>query len=222
VTDGTVTWTNVGQPTTNKPSTAIFDPGVYYLDSNGLQLNSNSTVRPSTATGDGSYGTTFYFSAGGSNEVSVAANSGSQTGLAPYTIAGDAFSQQLQCPTGPPNPTQLPSTVSGNILLGPCTGTYASASTDGKEYRGFLFFQNRADSGAASWGGGGQFLLAGFMYFHDPSYSSTLSLSGNSGAGAYTLGNIVADQLTLGGTSGIDMILNPASAYQILRPTLLQ
>lgn len=246
VTDGAVTWKNVGNPT-SKPSTAIFDPGVYYLDGQGIQLNSNSTVRPSTATGDGSWGTTFYFSLGGT-DISVASNSGSSSNctavanptssnplgspsncIMAYTVdgtgnptTGNVLSQVLRCPSGATNPSAVPATVSGNILLGPCTGTYAAVSTDGYQYRGFLFFQNRAHSGTPSWGGGGQFLLAGFMYFHDTSYASTLSLSGNSASGAYTLGNIVADELSLGGTSGINMILNPASSYQILRPTLLQ
>jgi len=246
VTDGAVIWKNVGNPT-SKPNTAIFDPGVYYLDGNGIQLDSNSTVRPSTATGDGSLGTTFYFSLGGT-DVAVTSNSGkysnctsvtNPTSSSPsgspsncimaYTIdgtgnsaTGNVLSQTLRCPSGPVNPSEVPATVSGNILLGPCTGTYAAASSNGYQYRGFLFFQNRSYSGTANWGGGGQFLLAGFMYFHDPSYLSTLNLSGNSASGAYTLGNIVADEVSLGGTSGINMILNPASSYQILRPTLLQ
>ena len=250
VTDGSVVWKNVGNPTT-KPNTAIFDPGLYYLGSGGLQLGAGSTVRPSTATGDGSNGTTFYFTSGGSN-ISVGSNSGKSSdcssvtnptssapvgspsncvttykvsGTASGAATGNVLSQALQCPTGgASNPSQVPATVQGNILLGPCSGTYAAASTDGHQYRGFLFFQNRAASspGTPNWGGGGQFLLAGFMYFHDPSYGSTLNLSGNSGAGAYTLGNIIADQVTLGGTSGLKMILNPASSYQIIRPSLLK
>src|SRR5205814_610371 len=132
------------------------------------------------------------------------------------------LSRPVQCPSGASNPSQVPVTVSGNILLGPCTGSFAAASTNGFQYRGFLFFGTHAAAGTPGWGGGGQFLLAGFMYFHDTTYSSTLSLSGNSGSGAYALGNIIADKITLGGTSGVTMILNPASNYQILRPTLLQ
>src|SRR5579859_4137238 len=248
VTDGSVVRKNIGVAAA-KPNTAIFDPGLYYLDSQGMQLNSNSNVRPSTAAGDGTYGTTFYFSAGGSSEISVDSNSGkanncttitNPTSSSPsgspsgcimaYTVAGtgntatgNVLSQPLQCPSGGAAiPAQLPATVSGNILLGPCTGSLSAASTNGFKYRGFLFFQNRSASGSGSWGGGGQFLLAGFMYFHDSTYASTLSLSGNSSSGAYTLGNIVTDNLTLGGSSGIKMILNPASSYQILRPTLLQ
>lgn len=246
VTDGSVIWKNIGNPTI-KPNTAIFDPGVYYLDGNGLQLNSNSTVRPSTAAGDGSAGTTFYFSVGGS-EISVASNSGSASSCTSVTsptssspsgspsncitgykidgtgdaATGNVLSLPLRCTAGEPTSTYIPPKINGNILVGPCSGAFAGVVVDGHPYRGFLFFGNRNYPGTPSWGGGGQFLLAGFMYFHDSTYSSTLSLSGNSSSGAYTLGNIVTDKLTLGGTSGINMILNPASSYQILRPTLLQ
>jgi hypothetical protein len=246
LTDGTVIWKNVGNPTST--NTAIFDPGLYYVGSEGLQLNSNSTVRPSTATGDGSYGTTFYFSTGGSTELSVASNSGSSSNCAsvtnstglnptgspsncviPYILdgtgnaaTGSVLSQPLRCPKGAANPAQLTSSVSGNILMGPCTGTLAGVSTDGLQYRGFLFFQNRSSVGTANWGGGGQFLLSGFLYFHDSTYSSVMTLSGNSGSGAYALGSFVADKVALGGASGMTMILNPSTNYQILRPTLLE
>ncbi|MGH9436673.1 MAG: pilus assembly protein TadG-related protein, partial [Terriglobia bacterium] len=56
--------------------TAIFDPGLYYLNG-GLDLQANSTVRPSTAAGDGSGGTIFYFKGAGS--ISVASSSGGST-----------------------------------------------------------------------------------------------------------------------------------------------
>ena len=112
-----------------------------------------------------------------------------------------------------------------NILLGPCSGSYGSS--DGKN-RGFLFFQNRSASATPGWGGGGQFLLAGFMYFHSGNgatcgtNTTCLTMNGGSGAGAYTLGNIVVDELTMTGNSGINMILNPAVTFQILKPQLLK
>jgi hypothetical protein len=103
-------------------------------------------------------------------------------------------------------------------------GTYASF--DGN--RGFLFFQNRATAAAPSWGGGGQFLSSGFLYFHSGSgatcgtNTSCLTLQGGSGSQSYTLGNIVVDELALGGNPEINMILNPASTFAVLRPTLLE
>jgi hypothetical protein len=138
--------------------------------------------------------------------------------------------------------------INGNILLGPCSGYYGDPQGTGAapaigEQRWFLFFQDRSAKGVLpDWGGGGQFLLAGTMYFHScnssgsgvsctpPSvpagasdyYQDIFSLSGNSGAGTYVLGEIVADNLTLGGTSGINMDLNPTSAFNILKASLYQ
>jgi len=137
---------------------------------------------------------------------------------------GAVASRALRCPSGSANPPQVPATLDGNILLGPCSGTYASP--DGN--RGFLFFQNRATSAAPSWGGGGQFLSSGFLYFHSGSggtcgtNTSCLTLQGGSGAHSYALGNIVVDELSLGGNPEINMILNPVATFQVLRATLLE
>lgn len=247
-TDNGVTWQNVGLVTLNKLSVGIFDPGLYYVAANGLSLGSGSTARVSTAAGDGSSGATFYFSTSAS--VSVTSNSGNSTACATvtqgpspaagspngcvvsYKINGTVSSaatqyvpsRTLQCPGGPANAPQVPSTLNGNILLGPCSGSYASP--DGN--RGFLFFQNRATSAVPSWGGGGQFLSSGFMYFHSGAgttcgtNTTCLTLQGGSGAQAYTLGNIVVDKLALGGTPEINMILNPAATFQVLKPSLLE
>jgi hypothetical protein len=247
--------------------TAIFDPGLYYV-TGGLDLNSGSEVRTGTGAGDGSGGVTFYFS--GSSTVSVAANSGSRT-LDPFnTLSGpvDGSGNPYPAPT-PPGTSSLalgvkcasgsavPSNLSGggagvnlngNILLGPCTGYYGDPLGTNEpaaigEQRWFLFFQDRSAKGVQpSWGGGGQFLLAGTMYFHSCNstgsgvsctpppvpatnssyYQDIFSLSGNSGAGTFVLGEIVADNLTLGGTSGINMDLNPTSAFNILKASLYQ
>jgi len=138
--------------------------------------------------------------------------------------------------------------LNGNVLLGPCSGYYgdplgASEPASIGEQRWFLFFQDRSALGVQpSWGGGGQFLLAGTMYFHSCNssgsgvsctpppvpatnssyYQDIFSLLGNSGAGTYVLGEIVADNLTLGGTSGINMDLNPTTAFNILKASLYQ
>jgi hypothetical protein len=242
--DGGVTWRNIGTVALNKLNTGIFDPGLYYVAANGLNLGNNSTVRMSTATGDGSNGVMFYFNTSASVGVtsnsgkapactSASSGSGSPNGcvvtfkidgtLSP-AATGAVASRSLQCPGGSANPPQVPSTVDGNILLGPCSGAYRSP--DGN--RGFLFFQNRATSAVPSWGGGGQFLSSGFLYFHSGSgatcgtNTTCLTLQGGSGAQSFTLGNIVVDELALGGNPQINMILNPAALFQVLKPTLLQ
>jgi hypothetical protein len=242
--DGGITWQNIGVVTLNKLTTAIFDPGLYYVAANGFNLGDNSTVRLSTATGDGSNGVMFYFNT--SATVGVTSNSGKSTActsassgngtpngcVVSYRIdgtrssldTGAVASRALQCPSGSPNPPQVPAALDGNILLGPCSGTYASP--DGN--RGFLFFQNRTTSASPSWGGGGQFLSSGFLYFHSGNggtcgtNTSCLSLQGGSGAHSYALGNIVVDELSLGGNPEINMILNPAATFAVLRATLLE
>jgi len=242
--DGGVTWQNIGVVIFNKLTTGIFDPGLYYVAANGFNLGSNSTVRVSTAAGDGTNGVMFYFST--SDTVGVTSNSGKSAactsassgngtpngcvvsfkidGTRSPVATGAIASRALQCPAGSANPPQVPATLDGNILLGPCSGTYASP--DGN--RGFLFFQNRATSASPSWGGGGQFLSSGFLYFHSGNggtcgtNTSCLSLQGGSGAHSYALGNIVVDKLSLGGNPEINMILNPAATFAVLRATLLE
>ena len=222
-------------------ATAVFDPGLYYV-TGGLALKSGSTVRPGTGAGDGSQGVTFYFV--GSGTVTVNSNSGKNATLDPFQITTGTGSlpNGVKCTATSSIPANLVSagSLQGNILLGPCTGYYGdplgAADTLGIQ-RGFVFFQDRsAQSVDPSWGGGGQFLLAGTMYFHSCNSSGTgvgcgtaptyyndiFSMSGNSGSGTYVLGDIVADNLTLGGTSGITMDLNPTPAYNILKASLLQ
>ncbi len=184
-TDVGVIWQNVGVDSTG-PSTAIFDPGLYYLDANGLSLGTgSSTARVSTATGDGSGGVMFYFSASGSLKIGSTSggatactsgpypyNSGSPSGcLVAYQIDGTLSpaatgyvgSTPLKCPSGSANPPQVVAAPPppGSILLGPCGGTSGIGATgkwgspDGN--RGFLFFQNRsiASDGGACTGGFG-------------------------------------------------------------------
>jgi hypothetical protein len=135
-----------------------------------------------------------------------------------------------------------------NLLMGPCTGYYGDPLGTLEpaaigEQRWFLFFQDRsAIAVQPQWGGSGQFLLAGTMYFHscksngegvsctpppNPAtassyYQDIFSMQGSAGSGTYVLGEIVTDNLTLGGTSGIVMDLNPTTAFNILKASLYQ
>jgi hypothetical protein len=236
--------------------TAIFDPGIYYTRG-GLHLNSGSLVRPGTgpsyagAPGGTTGGTFFYFDNPGTttSTVDVVSNSGSRTSgidtfntlTGPVTSAGtSAYQYGVRCTSGSTIPSNLPATLSGNILLGACTGYYGDplgASDPLGIQRGFLFFQDRKGrSIQPSWQGGGMFLLAGTMYFHSCNaagtgvgcgapgtyYNDVFTLQGNSGSNTYVLGSIVTDNLTLGGNSTIVMDLNPNVTYNILKASLLQ
>ncbi len=237
--------------------TAIFDPGIYYLKA-GLSLDSGSLARPGTgpsylgAPGGTDGGVFFYFdnTTSATATVTVNNNSGNRTAsIDPFnTATGPVTSgstSAYQYGVGCTSTSSIPSNVTninlqGNILLGMCTGYYGDplgASDPLGVQRGFLFFQDRKGlSIQPNWGGGGQFLLAGTMYFHscNPSgtgvschaagtyYNDVFKLQGNSGSGTYVLGSIVTDNLTLGGTSGITMDLNPNVTYNILKASLLQ
>jgi len=256
-----------------KNATAIFDPGIYYMAGNAcggstnssLCAQANSCIRPSTNTGDGSGGTIFYFSDTNGYSVQVGANAGcSGTNAFSTTTGTGSLANGIKC-IGPGNPgatqipSNLPATLSGSVLLGPCrvptvTSLCASANSNANcnlnfgdplgtadpngEQRGILFFQDRAvnASNNASWGGGGSTLLAGTMYFHQcvtsgsdtgqgcvsGAFNDQLQLQGGSGSNTYVLGDIIVDQLQLGGNSSIVMDLNPTAAYTTLKAALVQ
>jgi hypothetical protein len=113
------------------------------------------------------------------------------------------------------------------------------------EQRGIVFFQDRsADLATAknqpNFGGGGAFGLDGTLYFHycssssgdgttaPPSscstsdYTDQLTMNGNSASNSFVIGDIVVDELNFSGTSGIEMDLNPAALYYVLKASLLQ
>jgi hypothetical protein len=112
------------------------------------------------------------------------------------------------------------------------------------EQRGMLFFQDRSSNLAAetpknqpSWGGGGAFGLTGIMYFHycnsadgagkgtncnSGAYTDQLSLQGVAASNTFVIGDIITDQLSLGGNPTIEMDLNPTALYYVLKASLLQ
>jgi hypothetical protein len=234
----------VGKPCTYKIYTsAIFQGGVYLV--NGFVADANSCLRMSTVDTPGIGGAMFYFTGGGS--VSVNSNSGSKcpvafdtlntlgvyNGMLTYGVKCTATSQIIP-------PGLIPASLTGNVMLGPCSGTYGDplgAADPLGVQRGILFFQDRSVLSAnQSWGGGGSFLLAGTMYFHSCNAAGTgtgcgaagtylndsFTLSGGSGSSTYVLGDIIADNIALGGNSAITMDLNSTKAFTILKASLLQ
>jgi len=213
-------------------------------------VGTNGVVRPSTLAGDGSKGVTFYLTGtGAGNHASVYFGSNSGHAQGGHTIASFSTSNAI-CPggTAPPADLALPTAVDGNVLLGPCTGkgTYIGATLNTQaetsgSVRGMLFYQDRANADAdnqaqPNMNGGGGLVLSGNMYFHNCNSSGTgtgcsdppagfrafLQLQGNSGGNAYVLGNITADELVLGGTGSIKMLLNPNSVINVLKVTMLE
>lgn len=235
-----------------KNQIAIFDPGLYEMEGSGLVEGPGSCMLPSTndSAGTGWGGTTFYFV--GSATLNITSNGGtacppnafnttnvkcSGSSYVPSNLPGTINGSVLLAPcTGPyGDPFQA---------LGesdPCTGSTASLTCQG-EQRGILFFQDRSattintQTTGPSYGGAGSILLAGAMYFHscnssgtgqtcgDPPtyYSDYFSLQGAAGSTTYVLGDIVTDNLVMGGGGTIVMDLNPAATAVVLKASLLQ
>jgi len=192
------------------------------------------------------------------NSINVTSNSGKKCfsfNTSTGVVGTSSLQYGVKCTSASQIPSNLPSTLTGNVLLAPCQAATVTTlcapncainygDPDGTsdplgEQRGFLFFQDRAKNASTnpSWQGGGQTLLSGTMYFHEcvtsgsdtgtgcsaaSAYNDNLTLGGNSGSGTYVLGQIVADQISLGGTSGITMDLNPTAVYSTLKASLLQ
>jgi len=154
----------------------------------------------------------------------------------PDNLTGGAGSPGVEIGIDPSTGAQ----TGANLLLGACSGYYGDplgGTEAGGAQRSFLFFQDRSATGVnPNWGGNGQFLLAGTMYFHScnssatgvdcktttPYYTDFLTLGGTSGSGTYVLGDVVTDKLELGGTSALTMDLNSNVAFSILKATLLR
>jgi putative Flp pilus-assembly TadE/G-like protein len=132
----------------------------------------------------------------------------------------------------------IPSSFSSHAVLGPCgtvnkpSNPPSSTWVDGKSSfqvesqsigRGIEFFDAHDNpSPSPQWKGGGQMLAVGAMYFHQctganapqqcsgvpKDFNDTLQLSGNAGDTTYVFGNIVTDQLGMGGSPTISLYLD--------------
>ncbi|HYY70672.1 MAG TPA: hypothetical protein VE734_13165, partial [Terriglobales bacterium] len=188
-------------------STAIFDPGLYYLDGD-LKVGAGGTVRPSTA-GDGTGGAMFFFH--GNNTISIAGNAGNApacTGVTPpspsgcvvsYSTSGATLfgvpSTPITCPGGATAPPNTPAISDGLVLLGTCGGTDANGidltnyrdqnSDPARRFRGFLFFQDRSVSASPKLTGGGAMVTAGYLYFHQCNSAGTGTNCSAPGSGGY-------------------------------------
>lgn len=220
---------------------ATFEPGIYYLDGDFVTVGAthDTCLRPGTGIGDGSGGTMFYLH--GSSTLNISSNSGRMIVKHPgnnvvFACADPTYGVQLSSLTCISNVPTGVTTLTGNVLLGPCTGLYGDPLGAGIE-RGLLFFHDRdvQPTIPPSWSSAVSFGLVGSLYFHncssttangsgvncDPTaFTETLTLS--SGANAYIIGNIVADQLHLAGNSAITVSLSPKAEYYTLKASLLQ
>jgi hypothetical protein len=181
-----------------KNTTALMQPGIYYIQNGGFSCTAgcNLSMAPSPVaditTGTGWDGTP----AGGGVMIY---NSG----------------------TGPIN---IGSNGSVNLIGSPASSIY----------KNILFFEDRsspANTGSKSHsiGGGGALSLQGTIYLTnllsimngDATHYQELDLQGNPASGTLIQGEIIVGALSLGGTGGITMNLNPAAVLKVSEVALV-
>ncbi len=133
-----------------KGETAIFDPGIYYIQPGqndfdagncgepgngcgakptgqcryGFSVDSNGVVRPSNVTGSGGEGTMFFLSGSGVGARPYgSAFFGANAGNPGARVIDNFDTSLASCDGTLPDPRiNMPATVPGNVLLGQCTG----------------------------------------------------------------------------------------------------
>jgi len=194
----------------------IMRPGIYWINHKGFQLGSGTIIRMASAAVDMSdprTGTSWtnqvliynnpQVPVSSTNDMlSISANSGKLPGNNTYPSA--------DCPSG------------GNCFNGSPTTS---------AYKGILFFQNRATATTINHslqGGGGLTILGTIYLTHtkariavDGKYQF-LSLQGNAGGTTKVAGEIIVDELSLGGSSGITMNLSSAATFLVRQVALVQ
>ncbi len=200
----------------NNYLTAIFRPGVYYL--NGpLTASGTNTLRMAKPSGyQQTDGVMFYFLNGSLN---VSGCSGCTVGG--INTIDNVAATDLTCDgSSPPAALGVPASISGNVLYSMCAagGTYfetnGNDSADVRGHpgsRGLLFFQDHGNLAQPIFAGSGSLTFSGALYFHSNLYTDTLALTGGASSGTYVLGEIVTDRVSLTGSGVIKLALSSSA-----------
>lgn len=205
-------------------TTAIFDPGLYYMNGS-LSSTATGTLRNAKPAGvKATDGVLFYFAAGSLNLAG-------STGVADTVDIDNVKATDLTCDGNLPlSALNMPSSLAGNVLIGPCTrdGTYWDSAGDTIDtagtpgVRGLLMFQATSNTAQAVMTGSGSLAFAGALYFHSSGYADVLKFSGNGSSTTFVIGEIVADQIVFSGNGAVALALNPASTINTLKAALLE
>lgn len=214
-------------------STAIFLPGVYYLNGNlssgGSEYLRNATpCTPSCGsvtsgmTWHQTDGVMFYFLSG-SLQLSGCTGCGSSI--------DNVSSSMLTCNGGaPPSSLGMATSLSGNVLWSQCTalGTYWDSASDTSDTasssgsRGLLVFMGHSNSAGLSYSGSGSLAFSGSLYLHSTTYGNQVNISGGASSGTYILGNVISDQVNLSGSGVLKMALNPTASTDLLKVSIFR
>jgi hypothetical protein len=196
-----------------KNEMALFAPGLYYITDNGFSIEANGIAHMAPCASD--CGVIIYNKPNDASDViNFSANSGQLQGVAysqTLIIDGESF----EC--------------TGNCFQGPdVNGPYKNVVF--MSARTTTFYQEH------TFQGGGGLTLAGSLYFTNSTQPhkaelafangrtdyQLVHLNGNSGNTTQVVGQILVDSLDLGGTSGIQMTLNPNNVQPIRKLALVR
>jgi hypothetical protein len=174
-----------------KNTTPIMSPGIYYIQSGGVDCTAGCNMYMATGLTDtGTSSATVTYTNTGWNGTALGG------GLMFYNTGGGVFN--------------LGASGSVSLIGAPAAGAY----------KGILFFQDRTAAAAThSLGGGGAMTLIGTIYMTNTkatmlgtaSHYQELDLQGGPGSSTYVNGEIIVDSLQLGGNASITMNLNNPS-----------
>jgi hypothetical protein len=193
----------------------FFDPGLYYITGGGFNMNSNSAAAmvPSSCPSPTCTAPTADFT---TRRGMLVFNSGeSKDDIINFTANAGTY--------GPPG--------------SPYGITLVGADDDGT-YKGILFFQDRTshahnDVGAFkghSIQGGAALSLTGTIYLTntlatmkgDATHFQALTVQGNGSSATTIIGEIIADNLKVGGTAGVAMTLDAGLTLNVRQVALVK
>jgi Flp pilus assembly protein TadG len=185
-------WTGGITATGSNNYTAYFFPGIYYTDSVGFQGGSNGNMQ---------------MLPGANNDTSA---HGTGSGMLVYN------------------------TGTGVFKVGSNAGATLVGSDATSDYKGILLFQDRSAPAHITKntddhiiGGGGALALTGTIYINNSSSVVTgshyqlVQLQGGGGSGTQIFGEIITNELVLGGSGTINMNLNPAAITPVRQVALV-
>jgi hypothetical protein len=205
-----------------KNQTAIFSPGIYYLNGSGVDFTDAANGELFMASGltDSSTAVSVTLTAGVVNAAGVTSCCGTNQGW-DGTVTNGGMLVYMTGPSSPSgNQTGLISVgANGNASLigSPSCATPPCAASPVTSYKGILFFVDRSAAPQThSMGGGGTMTVIGTFYAPEllsvmkasAAQYQTLSLQGTPGGTTNITGEIIVGALALGGNSGITMTLS--------------
>jgi hypothetical protein len=202
-------------------STAIFDPGIYYLNGS-LTAGASDILRMAKPSGyQQTDGVMFYFLSGA---LALSGCSGCSASNVDTVSTTD-----LTCNgAAPPTALNMGTSIYGNVLYGQCTknGTYWDSGGDTTDSRsatgsrGILIFQDHGNTSTPTFSGSGALAFSGAIYLHSTTYADVLNLNGGASSGTFILGEIIADQVNLSGSGLIKLALNPAATTSLSKVSI--